>query len=151
MIIRKATTGIKMELLIKSKKSKIDMPNGLILDQSPKPREDGIPSRTLTPKVRNAALRRDRLVLSRMMETTVSIREIEEVKAANNTRRKKIAPIAVPNGMPANTFGKVINISPDPACIADSSPPEKRYTAGIIIKPAINAMPVSKISICWTA
>lgn len=63
MQVRKATTGIKMELLIKSKKSKIDMPNGLILDQSPKPREDGIPSRTLTPKVRNAALRRDRLVL----------------------------------------------------------------------------------------
>ena len=84
------------------------------------------------------------------METTVSIREIEEVSAANRTSRKKALPINPPNGMLANTFGSVINIKLGPALNCAWSPPEKTKTAGTIIRPAKKAIPVSKISICPT-
>ena len=49
-----------------------------------------------------------------------------------------------------NTFGSVMNIRLGPLVKTDSSPPEKAKTAGIIIKPARNAIPVSNISICRT-
>ena len=70
------------------------------------------------------------------METIVSIKEMEEVTAAKNTRIKNTVPSTVPRGMLANTFGRVMNISPAPAFKADSSPPEKINTDGTIINPA---------------
>lgn len=75
---------------------------------------------------------------------------MEEVTAAKNTRIKNTVPSTVPRGMLANTFGRVMNISPAPAFKADSSPPEKINTDGTIINPAKKANPVSKISICRT-
>ena len=70
--------------------------------------------------------------------------------AAKNTRIKNTVPRTVPNGILANTFGSVMNISPAPAFNADSSPPEKMNTDGTIINPAKKANPVSKISIWRT-
>ena len=86
----------------------------------------------------------DHLNLSIKMETIVSIKEMEEVTAAKNTRIKNTVPSTVPRGMLANTFGRVMNISPAPAFKADSSPPEKINTDGTIINPAKKANPVSK-------
>ena len=57
----------------------------------------------------------DHLNLSIKMETIVSIKEMEEVTAAKNTRIKNTVPSTVPRGMLANTFGRVMNISPAPA------------------------------------
>ena len=48
--------------------------------------------------------------------------------------------------MSANTLGIVMNISDGPALRFSVLPPEKANTAGIIIRPAIIAIPVSKIS-----
>ena len=77
---------------------------------------------------------------------TGSVSAMELVTAANSTNRKNRMPMAVPNPMLANTFGMVMNISAGPACRVFGSPPEKAKTAGIIIRPAIMAMAVSKIS-----
>ena len=83
-------------------------------------------------------------------DTIVSIREIADVSAAKNTSRKKIVPITPPNFMLANTLGRVMNIRPGPAFNAERSPPENANTAGMIIRPARNAIPVSNNSIWRT-
>ena len=44
----------------------------------------------------------------------------------------------------ANTLGMVMNISAGPACKVSGSPPENANTAGMIIRPAIMAIAVSK-------
>ena len=85
--------------------------------------------------------------LSINIATMVSISEIAEVIAARNTIKKNAVPIIVPPGIESNTLGSVTNISPGPCPSALSSPPEKAKTAGIIIRPARNAIPVSNISI----
>ena len=65
---------------------------------------------------------------------------------------KNAMPMIVPAiPMLSNTFGKVTNIRPGPLPKAEASPPEKANTAGIIISPAIKAIPVSNNSICLTA
>ena len=81
------------------------------------------------------------------METTVSIREMDEVSAANSTSRKNTPPIRWPIHMRSNTCGSVPNIRPGPALMPDGSPPLNATTAGTIIRPAIKAIAVSKISI----
>ena len=48
--------------------------------------------------------------------------------------------------MLAKTFGIVINIRDGPACSVSGSPPENAKTAGMIIRPAMIAIAVSKIS-----
>ena len=48
--------------------------------------------------------------------------------------------------MLSNTLGMVMNISEGPACRVSGSPPEKENTAGMIIRPAMMAMAVSKTS-----
>lgn len=80
------------------------------------------------------------------MDTALSVSAIELVIAANNTNKKKMIPIPVPNPILANTLGIVMNIKDGPAFNVSISPPEKENTAGIIINPAIIAMAVSKIS-----
>lgn len=80
------------------------------------------------------------------METALSVSAIELVSAAHKTRKKKSIPTNDPIFMLAKTFGMVMNISEGPAPSALASPPEKANTAGIIISPAIIAMPVSNIS-----
>lgn len=65
------------------------------------------------------------------------------------TNRKNKIPTAVPNPIFANTFGMVINISAGPAFKVSAFPPEKANTAGIIIRPAMIAIAVSKISTFW--
>ena len=68
--------------------------------------------------------------------------------AANSTSTKNSTPTTVPSPMLAKTFGIVMNISAGPACSVSGSPPENANTAGMIIRPAITAMSVSKISTC---
>ena len=55
-------------------------------------------------------------------------------------------PMTVPRPMESKTLGMVMNIRAGPAFRAAGSPPEKANTAGMIIRPAIMAMAVSKIS-----
>ena len=60
-------------------------------------------------------VRRFQWNLSWKIETTVSIREMEDVSAAKSTSRKKTVPITPPIGMLLNTFGRVMNIRLGPA------------------------------------
>ena len=60
-----------------------------------------------------------------------------------STSRKKAVPMTPPNFMLANTFGSVMNIRDGPAFRASLLPPENTNTAGMIISPARNAIPVS--------
>ena len=71
---------------------------------------------------------------------------MELVTAANSTNRKNRIPAMVPKPMLANTFGMVMNISAGPACRVSGSPPVNAKTAGMIIRPAMMAIAVSKIS-----
>ena len=71
---------------------------------------------------------------------------MELVTAAKRTRRKNSTPPTWPNPMLSNTLGMVMNISEGPACRVSGSPPEKENTAGMIIRPAMMAMAVSKTS-----
>ena len=84
------------------------------------------------------------------MDTTVSMSEIDEVSAAKKTRMKNSVPTNPPKGIDSNTRGRVMNMSPGPALILLGSPPLNATTAGIIIRPASKAIPVSKISIWRT-
>ena len=97
MQVRNATIGIRTLLLIKSKKSKMDIPNGLMKSQAPNPREDGIPMSTMPINTIRQVMRRFQWNLSCKIETTVSIREMEEVRAANNTNKKNAEPITPPS------------------------------------------------------
>ena len=83
---------------------------------------------------------------SSKVETALSVRAMELVTAANSTSTKNSTPTPVPSPMLANTLGMVMNISAGPACRVSGSPPEKENTAGMIIRPAMIAMAVSKIS-----
>ena len=87
--------------------------------------------------------------VSAELETALSVSAMELVIAANNTSKKNRIPIPVPRPILANTFGMVINISAGPAFSVSGSPPEKANTAGMIIRPAIMAIAVSKISTFW--
>ena len=82
------------------------------------------------------------------METADSVNAIAEVNAANNTSTKNRIPITVPIPILAKIFGMVINIRDGPALSVLWSPPEKANTAGIIIRLAMIAIAVSKISTC---
>ena len=86
---------------------------------------------------------------SSKVETALSVRAMELVTAANRTRTKNRMPTAAPSPMLANTFGIVMNISAGPACRVSGSPPEKAKTAGMIMRPAMIAIAVSKISTFW--
>ena len=145
--VKNATIGIIILLLIKSKKSKNCKPKILTSAHIPLPSEEGSPKAKLNKNTIKQVILRFHLNLSQTMDTMVSIKEIDEVNAANKTKTKKTQPTISPNGILLNTFGKVTNIRPGPAFNADWSPPEKAKTEGIIIRPAKNAIPVSKISI----
>ena len=71
---------------------------------------------------------------------------MELVMAANSTSTKNIIPTKVPIPMLSKTLGSVMNIREGPACKVSGSPPENANTAGMIIRPAMMAMAVSKIS-----
>ena len=128
----------------------MSMPSGVIPFHIPKPSEEGIPIAIQYIVTITVVLRLFHLNLSIRIDTIVSIKEMELVSAAKNTRIKKAPPMICPPVMVSNTFGSVMNISPGPAPIADSSPPENTYTAGMIIIPARKATRVSKNSICLT-
>jgi len=65
--------------------------------------------------------------------------------AAKIINKKNKAPQILPPAMELNTFGSVIKIRLGPEAIP--SVPRNTNTAGMIIIPARNATPVSKISI----
>ena len=78
--------------------------------------------------------------------TRVSITDTQEVRAAKPIIRKKAMAMILPIApMDANTFGSEIKIRLGPEAIP--SVPRNTNTAGMIIIPARNATPVSKISI----
>ena len=144
-----ARIGIRTLFVRKSKKLRISIFNTVKPDQIPNPNEDGIPINKLNAPKTIIALTRENFHLSINMETVVSKIEIELVTAAMNTSTKNSAPITWPPGICPNTFGSVINMRPGPPLFKPSSPLNTN-TAGMIIKPAINAMAVSKISIWFT-
>ena len=83
---------------------------------------------------------------SMQLATSVSIMEIQEVRAANATMMKNTRPIRAPaRPMELKTFGRDTNIRLGPDAMP--SVPENTNTAGMIISPARNATPVSKNSI----
>ena len=83
---------------------------------------------------------------SSKVETALSVRAMELVTAAKRTSVKKRMPTTVPRPMLSNTLGMVMNMRAGPACRVSGSPPEKEKTAGMIIRPAMMAMAVSKTS-----
>ena len=88
-----ATTGIRILLDTKSNISRIDIPLILMPLNTPNPSDDGIAITIVymvTHIVINLLLL---LVLSTNIETTVSISEMADVRAANSTRTKNTAPI----------------------------------------------------------
>ena len=150
MQVKNATIGISTLLLMKSIISRTDIPIQLMKPNGPNPREEGIPMINARIKTKIQDFRRVQFNLSMIMETIVSINEIADVSAAKNTRIKNKVPITLPNLILLNTLGSVINIKPGPALRVSGSPPENANTAGMIIRPARKATPVSKISICLT-
>ena len=124
------------------------MPNILMKSRTPYPRDDALPNTIITITIKKLALPRLQCSSSMNVETLVSINETALVSAASNTSTKNSIPAPVPMPMLAKTFGNVINIREGPACSVSGLPPEKAKTAGMIIKPANTAIPVSKISIC---
>ncbi len=123
MQVKKATTGIITLLLIKSMKSRIERFRILTKLNGPNPIEEGAPRISAHTATVSAERFRVQCSLSQIIETIVSIREMEEVSAANNTRRKNTAPINSPKGMFANTFGSVTNIRRD---LSEERPCRKR-------------------------
>ena len=90
--------------------------------------------------MRTVACLRSQPSSSSKVETALSVRAIELVTAAKSTSVKKRMPTTVPRPMLSKTFGMVMNMR------VSGSPPEKEKTAGMIIRPAMMAMAVSKIS-----
>lgn len=70
----------------------------------------------------NTALIRVSLNLSINIDTMASVKEIELVKAAKNTKTKNAPPITLPKGIWSKTIGKVLNIKPAPPVFNPSSP-----------------------------
>ena len=88
--------------------------------------------------------------LSIKTATNVSSKEIDDVSAANSTKIKKTAPMALLKAILLKTFGSITNIREGPFASIEESPFENTKTAGTIISPARKATPVSKISTCVT-
>lgn len=144
--VKNATIGIITLLLTKSKKVRMSSnPNGFMWLQILKPKADGIPTINVNPVTIMQAVFLPSFVLSMTIDTIVSINEMEDVSAAKNTSKKKIAPIKPPIGISLNTSGRVTNIKVGPGFVSPFTIEE--YAAGTIISPAKNAIAVSNISI----
>ena len=131
---------------MKSKKSRNCIPRILKFARGPYPRQESVPSSNITIPMNTVDFLRLQCSSSSNVETALSVSAIELVTAANSTNKKNTIPIAVPKPILAKTFGMVINIREGPACSVSGSPPENAKTAGIIIRPAMIAIAVSKIS-----
>ena len=114
----------------------------------PYPRQDREPRMIMTIPIRIVHTVRLMWNSSAKVATALSVSAIALVSAANRTSAKKTMPMMEPNPILANILGMVMNIREGPAPSAWGSPPEKAKTAGMIIRPASMAIPVSKISTC---
>ena len=112
----------------------------------PYPRQDRVPRTIISAPIMIVHTVRFQRNSSAKVATALSVRAMALVRAAKRTSAKKAIPIAVPNPILAKILGMVMNIREGPAPSASGSPPEKAKTAGMIIRPASMAMPVSKIS-----
>ena len=112
----------------------------------PYPREERVPRRIMITPTITVAFFLCHLSSSWKVDTALSVRAIELVRAAHSTSTKNRIPMGVPNPILANTLGMVMNISAGPACKVSGSPPENANTAGMIIRPAIMAIAVSNTS-----
>ena len=147
--VRKAVIGISTLLLTKSKKSRNERFIIVISLQRPNPNDDGRPKIIHPINTNMHVSLLSSLNLSQNTDTTVSIREIDEVRAAKRTNTKNSKPKISPPNISPNTLGYVWNISPGPH-LSIAPTPSKATTAGTIINPAMKAIPVSNNSICLT-
>ena len=137
--------GIKRLLLAKSKKSRSCLPRIVTSLHALYPSAEGTPNNTETASTTRQLLVLPHLNLSIKIDTTVSISEMDEVRAARSTMKKNRTPIKVPPNMVSKIPGSVSNIRPGPL---DSIFPLTN-AAGTIINPARKATPVSNSSICF--
>ena len=144
--VASAAIGIITELVRKSKKSRNCIPMIFTKPSGPYPREERVPRRIMITPTITVAFFLCHLSSSWKVDTALSVRAIELVRAAHSTSTKNRIPMGVPNPILANTFGMVMNISAGPACKVSGSPPENANTAGMIIRPAIMAIAVSNTS-----
>ena len=105
----------------------------------------------MSAPVKKVAALRSSFRRSQTEATHASKSEIAEVAAAKSTSTKKVSPSHGPVAPSvANTFGRVMNMSPGPAFIASFTGvpvfTANMYTTGMIIRPATTAMKVSNIS-----
>ena len=105
-----------------------------------------MPRRMVNTPIPKVARWRSMPSSSSIVATAVSVRAMALVRAAKRTRRKNSVPPSLARPVDSRTLGIVMNIREGPALRAAGSPPEKANTAGMIIRPASMAMPVSKIS-----
>ena len=94
--VHKATTGIRILLVKKSKESKIDFPNIWTPSQIPNPKDEQTPKAMEKSSIPIQTGMRFQPNLSWIAATIASIRPIEEVIAARNTRTKNTAPTTCP-------------------------------------------------------
>ena len=97
--VKIARIGIITLFEMKSKKSRLLIPSGAIPEQIPCHNDDGIPNTNVKIVTAIQAFFLPQPVLSRRIETIVSIKEIEEVRAAKNTNTKKAVPRNPPIGI----------------------------------------------------
>lgn len=90
--VLRAAMGIKMELVRKSKKSRMDMPNGCTALQTLYPKAQAVPRRSMITPISIQPLALDHPNWSIKVDTPLSIKEMELVSAANNTIRKNRIP-----------------------------------------------------------
>ena len=122
--VASAAIGIITELVRKSKKSRNCIPMIFTKPSGPYPREERVPRRIMITPTITVAFFLCHLSSSWKVDTALSVRAIELVRAAHSTSTKNRIPMGVPNPILANTLGIVMNISAGPACKVSGSPPE---------------------------
>ena len=145
--VASAAIGIITELVRKSKKSRNCIPMIFTKPSGPYPREERVPRRIMiTPTITVAFFL---CHLQFVLEGRYSaLRQGNRAgkSCAQHQYKEQNPDDEFPTPCWQIPLGMVMNISAGPACKVSGSPPENANTAGMIIRPAIMAMAVSKIS-----
>ena len=99
MQVSNATMGIITLLLAKSNISRKVIPPKVTWLSAPNPKVESRPNATEPRNTTRQAAFLFQPSLSQTMDTTVSIKEMEDVIAAKKTSRKNTAPIILPPGI----------------------------------------------------
>ena len=105
--VASAAIGIITELVRKSKKSRNCIPMIFTKPSGPYPREERVPRRIMITPTITVAFFLCHLSSSWKVDTALSVRAIELVRAAHSTSTKNRIPMGVPNPILANTLGMV--------------------------------------------